>query len=81
MEGATRLLFGELGGLLAVPPRGAPVGTTAASSQNFYNLSHGQQKLCLLARAMVKRPRLLLLDEARRLSRAPPPAAITCCAH
>ena len=32
-------------------------------SQNFFHLSHGQQKLVLLCRAMVKSPRLLLLDE------------------
>ena len=31
--------------------------------QLFCTLSHGQQKLVLLVRAMVKRPRLLLLDE------------------
>lgn len=31
--------------------------------QNFFHLSHGQQKLVLLCRAMVKSPRLLLLDE------------------
>ena len=32
-------------------------------SQTFFHLSHGQQKLVLLCRALVKRPRLLLLDE------------------
>ena len=31
--------------------------------ENFFHLSHGQQKLVLLCRAMVKAPRLLLLDE------------------
>lgn len=30
---------------------------------NFFELSQGQQKLVLLCRAMVKKPRLLLLDE------------------
>ena len=34
-----------------------------AGQQNFFHLSHGQQKLVLLCRAMVKAPRLLLLDE------------------
>ena len=33
------------------------------TSHNFIDLSHGQQKLVLLCRAMVKSPRLLLLDE------------------
>jgi len=59
------------------PPRGctaasasASASTSAASageagrvSQTFFHLSHGQQKLVLLCRALVKRPRLLLLDE------------------
>jgi molybdate transport system ATP-binding protein len=40
------------------PAKGAP-----RTSQKFYALSHGQQKLVLLCRAMVKSPRLLLLDE------------------
>ena len=31
--------------------------------QDFFHLSHGQQKLVLLCRAMVKEPQLLLLDE------------------
>ncbi|CAE7638792.1 modF [Symbiodinium sp. KB8] len=34
-----------------------------SSSPMFFDLSHGQQKLVLLCRAMVKEPRLLLLDE------------------
>ncbi|CAE7539278.1 modF [Symbiodinium natans] len=34
-----------------------------SSSPHFFDLSHGQQKLVLLCRAMVKEPRLLLLDE------------------
>jgi molybdate transport system ATP-binding protein len=33
------------------------------SRTSFFHLSHGQQKLVLLVRAMVKSPRLLLLDE------------------
>lgn len=46
-------------------PSSLPVGTPAAGpqGQNFFHLSHGQQKLVLLCRAMVKKPRLLLLDE------------------
>ena len=35
----------------------------AATRRTFAELSFGQQKLVLLCRAMVKRPRLLLLDE------------------
>jgi len=34
-----------------------------SQSRNFYYLSHGQQRLVLLCRAMVKKPELLLLDE------------------
>ena len=34
-----------------------------AAGRNFFNLSFGQQKLVLLCRAVVKKPRLLLLDE------------------
>ena len=34
-----------------------------SSETNFFHLSFGQQKLVLLCRAMVKSPRLLLLDE------------------
>ena len=33
------------------------------SRTSFFHLSHGQQKLVLLVRAMVKSPHLLLLDE------------------
>ena len=35
----------------------------AAGMQDFFHLSHGQQKLVLLCRALAKQPRLLLLDE------------------
>ncbi|EOD10717.1 hypothetical protein EMIHUDRAFT_215521 [Emiliania huxleyi CCMP1516] len=35
----------------------------AAAGRDFFRLSFGQQKLVLLCRAVVKRPRLLLLDE------------------
>ena len=48
------------------PPGRSRAGAKLAvqpSRQNFFHLSHGEQKLVLLARAMVKRPRLLLLDE------------------
>ena len=55
---------------LVTPPaatRGRPDAAVAAArplqQQNFFHLSHGQQKLVLLGRAMVKRPQLLLLDE------------------
>jgi len=34
-----------------------------AAARNFCHLSFGQQKLVLLCRAVVKQPRLLLLDE------------------
>jgi len=40
-----------------------PADDVPRTSQNFIDLSHGQQKLILLCRAMVKSPRLLLLDE------------------
>ena len=42
---------------------GYNTGAAKAAQQNFFHLSHGQQKLVLLCRAMVKPPRLLLLDE------------------
>ena len=35
----------------------------ALCTQDFFHLSHGQQKLVLLCRALAKQPRLLLLDE------------------
>jgi len=38
-------------------------GSAAGEARNFCHLSFGQQKLILLCRAVVKRPRLLLLDE------------------
>ena len=42
----------------------APAADAApAGPRDFFHLSHGQQKLVLLCRALVKRPRLLLLDE------------------
>eukprot|EP01051_Picozoa_sp_SAG22_P013242 SAG22_NODE_1460_length_4373_cov_4.000702_2_plen_509_part_00 len=43
--------------------RGARRRSEHAQSQEFRHLSFGQQKLVLLCRAMVKQPRLLLLDE------------------
>ena len=49
------------------PKRGAAgrfqVRKKTGKSENFFHLSHGQQKLVLLCRAMVKKPLLLLLDE------------------
>jgi molybdate transport system ATP-binding protein len=60
----------ELHDLITPParaPGGAAGGATTAQrqqqQQEFFHLSHGQQKLVLLARAMIKSPRLLLLDE------------------
>ena len=35
----------------------------SAARRNFFHLSFGQQKLVLLCRAVIKSPRLLLLDE------------------
>jgi ABC-type molybdenum transport system ATPase subunit/photorepair protein PhrA len=49
---AAQLEFGSSGGR----DRGSKPVT-------FVDLSHGQQKLVLLCRAMVKSPKLLLLDE------------------
>ena len=64
----------DLRDLVTPPPRdatrkglhsfpGYTSGTAKTGQQNFFHLSHGQQKLVLLCRAMVKPPRLLLLDE------------------
>merc|ERR1712008_396697 len=52
--------------LVPPPPkqhRGTLMRKGSSGHRNFFHLSHGQQKLVLLCRAMVKRPRLLLLDE------------------
>jgi molybdate transport system ATP-binding protein len=58
----------DLHDLVTPPPRkGSSAQPTRqkkdATGQDFFHLSHGQQKLVLLCRAMVKNPRLLLLDE------------------
>ena len=49
------------------PPRtaaaAAAAGAGGGGGRDFFHLSHGQQKLVLLCRALVKDPRLLLLDE------------------
>jgi len=50
-------------GDLVVPPCLGTTQQIQGDGPNFFNLSFGQQKLVLLCRAMVKRPRLLLLDE------------------
>lgn len=47
----------------AARSRGRANATAGHSCPGFFDLSFGQQKLVLLCRAMVKRPRLLLLDE------------------
>jgi molybdate transport system ATP-binding protein len=39
------------------------LGMTALANQPFQSLSYGQQRLLLIARAMVKQPALLILDE------------------
>ena len=39
------------------------LGLQARATQPFKQLSHGDQRLLLIARAMVKHPRLLILDE------------------
>lgn len=41
----------------------AALGLAGAADRPFASLSDGQKRLALLARAMVKRPRLLVLDE------------------
>ncbi|CAJ1425085.1 unnamed protein product, partial [Effrenium voratum] len=51
---------------LVVPPksdRTLALLTSLTQGPMFFDLSHGQQKLVLLCRALVKSPRLLLLDE------------------
>ena len=50
-------------GRRGAPRSGYRTSSSAGPLQNFFHLSHGQQKLVLLCRAMVKSPRLLLLDE------------------
>jgi molybdate transport system ATP-binding protein len=39
------------------------VGLTASQKRPFRSLSYGQQRLLLIARALVKQPPLLILDE------------------
>eukprot|EP00913_Durusdinium_trenchii_P033780 g31623.t1 len=48
---------------LVVPPKGDTFSSPYGEGAMFSDLSHGQQKLVLLCRALVKCPRLLLLDE------------------
>jgi molybdate transport system ATP-binding protein len=58
--------FFDIRDLISFPPRSTGRGRLAKDAHkcpNFFELSQGQQKLVLLCRAMVKKPRLLLLDE------------------
>merc|ERR1719183_1114357 len=57
--------FFSINDLVTFPPRSraAGIAADAAPCPNFFELSLGEQKLVLLCRAMVKHPRLLLLDE------------------
>jgi ABC-type glutathione transport system ATPase component len=56
-------LVGSLSAPLIKNPRQARAARSGPDSHNFFHLSHGQQKMVLLCRAMVKTPRMILLDE------------------
>ena len=45
------------------PTSGWPAGAGRSGAQPFHSLSFGQQRLVLIARALVKHPPLLILDE------------------
>jgi ABC-type molybdenum transport system ATPase subunit/photorepair protein PhrA len=54
--------------------------TDGPAARNFFHLSFGQQKLVLLCRAVVKKPRLLLLATSRATaSRRPTGSACSAC--
>lgn len=58
--------FFSINDLVRIPRPGMRPGVRGGDTDlcpSFFDLSQGQQKLVLLCRAMVKRPRLLLLDE------------------
>ena len=69
-ERAARQVVARFGldDLVPPPPQrtaaaAAAAGAGGGGGRDFFHLSHGQQKLVLLCRALVKAPRLLLLDE------------------
>eukprot|EP00928_Gymnodinium_smaydae_P076139 TRINITY_DN59126_c0_g1_i1.p1 TRINITY_DN59126_c0_g1~~TRINITY_DN59126_c0_g1_i1.p1 ORF type:complete len:633 (+),score=65.85 TRINITY_DN59126_c0_g1_i1:75-1973(+) len=55
--------FFDIDDLVSIPQPNEKRSARKRRYKDFYCLSHGQQKLVLLCRAMVKQPRLLLLDE------------------
>jgi len=62
-DGLGALTSGSTDQREAVQRWGAVLGLSGVTDRPFASLSDGQKRLVLLARAMVKRPRLLVLDE------------------